>query len=77
MIVLVASSYWCLLCNLFWVLCDLDCWCSKKVYDSLLGADALCGSGDCVIAECDECISCSFTAPSAAPFIMCCFSECL
>ena len=45
--------------------------CLIQVYDSLLGADALCGSGDCVIAECDECISCSFTAPSSALFMLC------
>jgi hypothetical protein len=51
--------------------------CLIQVYDSLFGADALCGSGDCVIAEFDECISCSFTGSSSAPLVFWLFSECL
>lgn len=39
------------------------------MYDRLLGADALCGSGDCVIADYmlsfDDCISCAFIATSS------------
>ncbi|TKY66441.1 hypothetical protein E2542_SST09313 [Spatholobus suberectus] len=47
----------------------------EPVYHRLLGADALCASGDCVIADyvlwCNECVSLYFYSllTSSAPFL--------